>query len=520
MTSVALLGLAACGSDATGTPRADDTTAALDGSGDTGNVGGGDSGAGEDSGSGVSGGGDSGEGDSGGLDTTPQDPADDGGPCRVDADCVSGFCLGDDEGFPQGMCTVFDCASRADCFGVGTACLRGQFNGNLCVPLCTTDSDCREGYECVGSGAGSYCYPAFANDVLDPLCDSEFVAADDVASLSFIGGGGRLDRHRIAFDVSAAANSIYVLAWSRDAALFPDLLVSPRGTELRARDYANYLFTPLTLNQVSPWLVPATTETAGIVEPGRWSMEFGFDGGRNDDICYVVMEDTGTLASTGEAQVIDLNFYFVGADGLDAATAPDSEAFADLRQAFDGVYASANVSIGTVRYFDVSGDVLDRFRVIRSQDEVYELVKLSRQPGSTREALLSANVFFNAGFAGEMSSVLGVSTGIPGAAGVHGQAGTGLVFSSEYLNETATDGPRLVGRCWRTRWGTSWGSSTPRSRPAASSTSSRTHPAARRSQTASCAPAPISTTSCSRSPRPVSGWTSPRDRSRWCGRTR
>lgn len=384
--------------------------------------------------------------DSGVADTTPVEPGDDGAPCMQNADCASGFCLTDEQGFPGGLCTVFDCASRQDCYGVGTACLRGQFNGNLCVPLCVADADCREGYECRGTGSGSFCYPAFANLNLNPVCASDFVAAADVTNFSF-GSSSRLDRHRIAFDVPVGSTSIFVLAWDQGHTLVPDLIRPPTAGELQMQDYASYLFTPVSLGDVSPVLLPGGPNYSQYVESGRYEMEFGTDGPASEDLCYLLFTEAESLSATGEPLVVDLNFYFVGADGLTAETAVGDAAFTRLIASFNSVYSTANVEVGEVRYFDVGGDILERFQVIRDSNEVYELVRLSRQPGSTRDALLSANVFFIQGFAGQSSSVLGISTGIPGAAGVHGQAGTGLVFSAEYLRQTGNvNGPQLVGQ--------------------------------------------------------------------------
>ncbi len=431
-----LLLASACSDDAEGTQAAVTADAAADDSGQG-------SGSAEGSGSGADAGSDTAVTD---ADTTPVEPGDDGAACTQNADCASGFCLTDEQGFPGGLCTVFDCSSRQDCFGVGTACLRGQFNGNLCVPLCVADADCREGYECRGTGTGSYCYPSFANASLDPVCASDFIAADDVTNFSF-GGVSRLDRHRIAFDVPAGSTSLFVLAWDQGHTLVPDLIRAPTAGELQMQTYASYLFTPISLGEVSPVLLPGGPAYAQYVEGGRYEMEFGTDGPATEDLCYLVYTESESLSATGEPLVVDLNFYFVGADGLTADSAVGDPAFTRLIDSFNAVYSTANVSVGEVRYFDVGGDILARFQVIRDSNEVYELVKLSRQPGSSRDALLSANVFFIQGFAGQSSSVLGISTGIPGAAGVHGQAGTGLVFSAEYLRQTGNvNGPQLVGQ--------------------------------------------------------------------------
>ena len=142
--------------------------------------------------------------------------------------------------------------------------------------------------------------------------------------------------------------------------------------------------------------------------------------------------------------IVDLNFYFVGTPGLNSNTASDDADFQEMLSQFDDAYAQAGVQLGSIRYLDVLGDVADRYEIIHSQEEVFELVTLSRQPGPDRDDLLSANVFFNRGFGGAMSGVLGVSAGIPGAPGIHGSPGTGLVFSAGPLGNSRNN--RMVGQ--------------------------------------------------------------------------
>jgi hypothetical protein len=383
----------------------------------------------------------------GAADTVAVEPKDDGEACVTGADCISGTCLTGDEGFPSGFCTAADCESRRDCAGVGRACLRGEFNGNLCVELCSGDADCRTGYECVGLSNGAYCYPAYAGEALNPVCDSEFIAEADVQNPFFFGGGGtgRLNRHRITFEVAEGTTSFSLVAWDRRERLFPDTVTSPSGEEISIiDDYAAYYFSPLTFERVSPLLFPAGPQFVDLVEPGTWTADFGFEGGEEANVCFVVLEEDGSLEPDGEELYVDINFYFVGATGLSAEIAAEDPDFLGMLDYFRQTYAQAMIELGDVRYFDVTGDVRDQFSVIREQDAVFELVQLSRQPGETREELLSVNVFFVRGFAGEMSGVLGVSAGIPGVPGIHGSPGTGLVFASEYLG--GRDGNQLVGQ--------------------------------------------------------------------------
>ena len=371
----------------------------------------------------------------------------DGEACLTDDDCQSGNCLTDSDGFPGGYCTVAECESRRDCFGVDRACLRGEFNGNLCVNLCETLDDCRPGYECVGEATGSYCYPSYAGAALQPVCESEFIAADDVVAGGFggFGGGGRYDRRAFTFELSEGVTSFAVIAYDRHYAVQPDLLIAPNGTEYETDRYAAYMYTPLTLERVAPMLFPGGPQFVDMVMPGEYTFEVGYEGPEDSSPCLVVIEEFEDLDPQADLLEVDLNFYFVGVPGLNSMTADSDSDFADMMDEFDSVMRLAGIRLGEVRYFDVTGDIEDTFEVIYTQQAAFDLVTLTRQPGSERRELLSANVFFIRGFSGnEMSSVLGISTGIPGVPGIHGQQGTGLVFSSEYLG--GRGGSELVGQ--------------------------------------------------------------------------
>ncbi len=377
-----------------------------------------------------------------GPDTAPIDPRDDGEPCVTDEDCAGGTCFGPADGFPGGFCTFADCESRRDCTGDERACLRGEFNGNLCVALCEQDADCREGYECVPTSGGAYCYPAFAGADLEPVCASDLIAAQDVDNPW--SAAGRFDRHTFSFEVGPEATGFFLVAWDRRRRLVPDALIDPSGERVVVDDYASYWYTPYILETVSPLIVPGGPQFVDLVQPGTWQAEFGYEGGEDEDICWIVLEETAGLDVGDEPLVVDVNFYFVGVDGLSSRTAADDEDFQQMLDEFHAAYAQANISFADVRYLDVVGDVADRFSVIRSEDAMRDLVSLSRQPGERRTDLLSVNVFFVRGFSGDMSGTLGVSSGIPGVPGIHGSPGTGLVFSAGGLGSSR--GNRTVGQ--------------------------------------------------------------------------
>jgi hypothetical protein len=90
-----------------------------------------------------------------------------GATCKKSSECdVTGVCITDGK---DGLCSL-SCTSpgAAGACPVGAYCDRGQFTTDqesgeqtLCLPACTKQSDCRDGYECngVSSGPGKVCQP-------------------------------------------------------------------------------------------------------------------------------------------------------------------------------------------------------------------------------------------------------------------------------------------------------------------------------------------------------------------------
>lgn len=80
-----------------------------------------------------------------------------GAPCTGDAQCQSGWCLGEEEaGYPGGFCGV-PCGSPAEC--VAGACVDVP-GGKTCLPACAGDEDCRAAYMCLPVDAvHAACFP-------------------------------------------------------------------------------------------------------------------------------------------------------------------------------------------------------------------------------------------------------------------------------------------------------------------------------------------------------------------------
>jgi hypothetical protein len=89
-----------------------------------------------------------------------------GDSCAVASDCPqNGLCVSEiDFGWPHGYCVTSNCTTSANC-AAGTACTGNDPNG-VCALRCTGDADCRTGYHCVAAGrAGeNVCVPHCTSD--------------------------------------------------------------------------------------------------------------------------------------------------------------------------------------------------------------------------------------------------------------------------------------------------------------------------------------------------------------------
>ena len=180
---------------------------------------------------------------------------------------------------------------------------------------------------------------------------------------------------------------------------------------------------------MAPILFPATDD-------GRFRSAFG--GGdyqleldtNSSDICSVIYP---TLSTGSRLRV---NLILVGIDGLDASSAKTDRDIAQAMEVVNAIYGTMGISVEVAQFIDASPQVRDQYRIIRDFYDVFNLVATSTSPGPSAEDSLSVNVFLIEDFqVSEAPGLLGVSTGIPGMAGLHGNSGSGLVFSAISLGD-------------------------------------------------------------------------------------
>ena len=95
-----------------------------------------------------------------------------------------------------------------------------------------------------------------------------------------------------------------------------------------------------------------------------------------------------------------------------------------------------NITAKVANYIDASAEVAANYSIVRDFNDIFNLVATSTPQGSTQADQLTVNVFLINDFnISEAPGLLGVSSGIPGMAGLHGNSGAGLVFSTASLGE-------------------------------------------------------------------------------------
>jgi len=170
-------------------------------------------------------------------------------------------------------------------------------------------------------------------------------------------------------------------------------------------------------------LIPSNPDVE--LAAGDWKLEFLTDG---PDFSATVTGVFKTAASSSKK--IDVNLFFVGVDGLDAAKAEADPGFQAILSNVSDVFGAAGIGFGQMSYIDITGDDADRLGIVDSVDgpssELAQLFKLSADRSNR-----ALNFFFVADIGGGDAgfSLLGLAGGVPGPPSLHGTGRSGIAIN-------------------------------------------------------------------------------------------
>ncbi len=232
------------------------------------------------------------------------------------------------------------------------------------------------------------------------------------------------------FDVDSSADAYTVVPFAFDekSAIEPQSITTPDGMEIDFQGENFFQIYGLDypgLQWGTAITVPAAPNFESQLESG--SHELVIDSGA-EEICYYFVEAEGTPT------VLDLNIYLVGLEDIDltASTAQDHEDFQSILTTVDEIFDQADLSLGEIRYMELEDAVVERYRTIYEEEEIYALVAQSEYPGSDVESALSANVFITERF---VFPAIGLAMGIPGPPGYHQSLLSGIALTGEYIGD-------------------------------------------------------------------------------------
>ncbi|MFT6396130.1 MAG: hypothetical protein ACJAYU_000873 [Bradymonadia bacterium] len=126
---------------------------------------------------------------------------------------------------------------------------------------------------------------------------------------------------------------------------------------------------------------------------------------------------------------VQLNIYVNAADGFTADRAESNATLTTMLRELRRLYSGVELEF-VVDYRDLSDDLAAEFRIVSNDSDAQRLALLA--PGAPEVETLSLNVFLVESLERTNFVLLGLSLGIPGPAGVHQTAASGILLSAEY----------------------------------------------------------------------------------------
>ncbi|HZR07841.1 MAG TPA: hypothetical protein VFA79_04610 [Myxococcales bacterium] len=384
--------------------------------------------------------------------------------CRTTADCGSGLtCDTDAQGFPGGFCTA-TCTSSAGCIASACTPVAGL---SVCMPACTADSQCRQGYGCCAT-LGNVCTPLAA---CTPAQCTRPVVASALPPAQVQDFGTHKVNDEIPFNVPAGTGSFTIVQQARLATLtitfqntlqdnsaVPLTITRPDGTvvyddRISVNDSSpdggtdpsgHYAFFGGSSPSTGAFTIPNTSASLDAGVPsGTWKFkvnDYAYEctilSGCNDGGTTENTYDVSVVTTPGPGTTMDVAFYIV-TDAFSEANAGTDPSVQRMVQTFKGIYAQAGITVNPV-FHDVSATDKARFGTNISAtttgpcDDLSQMFTLSSaHPGNTMNLFLVQSLRDASGGGG--GTVVGIDGTIPGPASYNGTVQSGAVVSAADL---------------------------------------------------------------------------------------
>lgn len=349
-----------------------------------------------------------------------------GSDCESDADCKESTC---DTSVRGGYC-VGDC--NKDCRDDLTCASWG--GKDRCVSSCKETRDCRVGYVCDDSvcreSAGTPAPFEFGvtEDVLGVTCNATKVGESDVGT-----------SWEVEYTVSAGAPSYTLVPFVRQGTLRPTKIRLPSGGAIDlVTDYVHHNIRATefqffdqesegVFGEVAfdwPIMVPYSPDLVALLESGTHTLEVTSS---LEAPCIYVLEGNASAA------VLDINVIFAGLEGYNAAMATSDRDLREVFETVDRLFQVANLRVGEVRYYDAPREIAERYAHIRDETDLRRATAFGAPRDQSLRGHLNVDVFLVSRMQLGGGSVLGISAGLPGPPGMHGNPANGLVFTGADL---------------------------------------------------------------------------------------
>lgn len=353
-----------------------------------------------------------------------------GGACQADGECASELCVDEaSTDWPGGAC-VDNCTGQAHggfCDGADPSsglCLVFDDVG-LCLPSCTTSTECREDYVCSVEAGGAnaqgygFCLPrcehlpceeGYTCDVTGYCVEAQQTAQQIRSEVlgTFSVTGTRFEE--VTFTVPANTLSFGVTLESEDADSSYPAVVSLQGPNKKA---LYDLFNPLdsAMRYSSPSISPTgfiyPNSPALNLSPGEYTLSVGASKRANVKVTLHIKS-----GSPVAQERLPLTLWFLDNSYYRAEDARADPAFQRAVARMQTIYMNAGILIDEVNYRNVSGTVASEYGVFDpAKVPVGRVIGLALEGEETS----GANIFFNDQLLQDNGSVLyGISAGLPG----------------------------------------------------------------------------------------------------------